>query len=146
MIITERGNTVAMPDYNPTDQTHIVADLNSRVRSLENKYNTLTERLLVINQNMIHEYKKLMEGMRNISKDSKITRMNVSSTQEAVRNVVKELSIFAKKDQIKMLEKYIDMINILKLVTDEQLEERLESFKLDLNKPKTERGVKVARK
>jgi len=137
---------MAMPDYNPTDQSHIVADLNSRVRSLENKYNTLTERLLVINQNMIQEYKKLMEEMRNISKDSKTTRMNIASTQEVVKDVVKELSIFAKKDQIKMLEKYIDMINILKLVTDEQLEERLESFKLDLNKPKTKRGVKVARK
>ena len=105
---------MAMPDYNPTDQSHIVADLNSRVRSLENKYNTLTERLLVINQNMIQEYKKLMEEMRNISKDSKTTRMNIASTQEVVKDVVKELSIFAKKDQIKMLEKYIDMINILK--------------------------------
>ncbi len=137
---------MAMPDYNQTNQTHIVADLNSRVRSLENKYNTLTERLLVVNQNMIQEYKKLINEMRDISKESKVTRMNITSTQDAVKEVVKELSIFAKKDQIKMLEKYIDMINILKLVTDEQLEERLESFKLDLNKPKPERGVKVARK
>ena len=119
-------------DYNQTDPAYIIADLNARIRSLENKYNVLTERLLVINQNMIQEYKKLMKELRDTTQDTKKTRMGMLSTQEVVKDVVKEMNIFAKKDEIKVLEKYMDLLNILQLVTDEQLEKRLEKFKIEL--------------
>ena len=120
-------------DYNQTDPAYIIADLNARIRSLENKYNVLTERLLVINQNMIQEYKKLMKELRDTTQDTKKTRMGMLSTQEVVKDVVKEMNIFAKKDEIKVLEKYMDLLNILQLVTDEQLEKRLEKFKIELS-------------
>ncbi len=119
-------------DYNQTDPAYIIADLNARIRSLENKYNVLTERLLVINQNMIQEYKKLMKELRDTTQDTKKTRMGMLSTQEVVKDMVKEMNIFAKKDEIKVLEKYMDLLNILQLVTDEQLEKRLEKFKIEL--------------
>jgi hypothetical protein len=123
---------VPSQDYNQTDPAYIIADLNARIRSLENKYNVLTERLLVINQNMIQEYKKLMKELRDTTQDTKKTRMGMLSTQEVVKDVVKEMNIFAKKDEIKVLEKYMDLLNILQLVTDEQLEKRLEKFKIEL--------------
>ena len=123
-------------EYNQTDPAHIIADLNGRIRSLENKYNVLTERLLVINQNMIQEYKKLMSEIRTVTQDTKRTRIGMLSTQEVVKDMVKEMNIFAKKDQIKVLEKYMDLLNILKLVTDEQLEKRLEKFKIGLEESK----------
>ena len=47
------------------------------------------------------------------------------------------MSIFAKKDQIKVLEKYMDMINVIQLVTDEQLETRLERFKSEIKNKNT---------
>tara|TARA_Y100000310_G_scaffold341467_1_gene440665 strand:+ start:1559 stop:1936 length:378 start_codon:yes stop_codon:yes gene_type:complete len=123
---------VPSQDYNQTDPAYIIADLNARIRSLENKYNVLTERLLVINQNMIQEYKKLMKELRDTTQDTKKTRMGMLSTQEVVKDMVKEMNIFAKKDEIKVLEKYMDLLNILQLVTDEQLEKRLEKFKIEL--------------
>ncbi len=122
------------PQFNQIDPSHIMADLNGRIRALENKYNILTERLLVINQNMIEEYKKLIKEMRDISVETKKARLSTQTTQEVVRDIVKEMSIFAKKDQIKVLEKYIDMINVIQLVTDEQLETRLERFKSEIKK------------
>jgi hypothetical protein len=124
---------VPAPQFNQTDPSHIIADLNGRIRALENKYNILTERLLVINQNMIEEYKKLMGGLRDISLETKKARLGTQNTQEVVKDLVKEMSIFAKKDQIKVLEKYMDMLNIIELVTDEQLEKRLERFKSEIS-------------
>ena len=35
-----------------------LVDMNARVRDLEGRYNLLRDRVLVINQNMIEEYKK----------------------------------------------------------------------------------------
>ncbi|MDP3917521.1 MAG: hypothetical protein Q8Q42_04535 [Nanoarchaeota archaeon] len=128
------------PQFTETDPAYIIADLNARIRALESKYNILTERLLVINQNMIEEYKKLMKEIRTISSETKKTSLGMSNTQDVIKDVVKEMRIFAKKDEVKILEKYIDMLNILKLVTDEQLEIRLEKFKLKDYPIKTERG------
>lgn len=120
------------PQFNQVDPSHVIADLNGRIRALENKYNILTERLLVINQNMIEEYKKIISGMRDLSTETKKARLGTQTTQDVVKDIVKEMSIFAKKDQIKVLEKYMDMINVIQLVTDEQLETRLERFKSEI--------------
>ena len=121
------------PQFNQVDPSHVIADLNGRIRALENKYNILTERLLVINQNMIEEYKKIITGMRDLSTETKKARLGTQTTQDVVKDIVKEMSIFAKKDQIKVLEKYMDMINVIQLVTDEQLETRLERFKSEIS-------------
>ena len=129
------------PQFNQVDPSHVIADLNGRIRALENKYNILTERLLVINQNMIEEYKKIITGMRDLSTETKKARLGTQTTQDVVKDIVKEMSIFAKKDQIKVLEKYMDMINVIQLVTDEQLETRLERFKSEI-KNKTTKEVK----
>lgn len=128
-------------EFGQTDSAYIITDLNARVRALENKYNLLTERLLVVNQNMLSEYKKLMKELREIKDDSRKTKLSMLNTQDVVKDVVKEMSIFAKKDQLLVLEKYLDMINIIKLVTDDELEKRLERFKLEANKPKQKKEV-----
>jgi hypothetical protein len=128
---------VPAPQFNQVDPSHVIADLNGRIRALENKYNILTERLLVINQNMIEEYKKIITGMRDLSTETKKARLGTQTTQDVVKDIVKEMSIFAKKDQIKVLEKYMDMINVIQLVTDEQLETRLERFKSEIKNKNT---------
>jgi len=114
------------------DPAYVIADLNARVRSLENKYNTITERLLVVNQNMIEHSKRVIREIKDTSQDTKKLKLDIANTQDTIRNIVKEMSIFAKKDQLKVMEKYMNMINILKLVTDEQLDNKLQSFKKEL--------------
>ncbi len=119
------------PEFQTQDPAYVLAELNGRIRMLEDKYHVLTERLLVVNQNMIMEYKKLMKEMKEMSQDAKKTRMSTASTQDVVQDIVKEMGVFAKKDQVKLLEKYMDLLDILKFVTDDQLEKRLEKFKLE---------------
>jgi len=122
---------VPEPEFQTQDPAYVLAELNGRIRMLEDKYHVLTERLLVVNQNMIMEYKKLMKEMKEMSQDAKKTRMSTASTQDVVQDIVKEMGVFAKKDQVKLLEKYMDLLDILKFVTDDQLEKRLEKFKLE---------------
>ncbi len=102
--------------------TQVVVELNNRIRTLENKYNLLGERLLVVNQNMIEEYKRLLREMKIINEDTREIRQEVFLTQDALRNIVKEMELFAKKEQIKVLEKYLDLINPMRFVTEEEVE------------------------
>ncbi|MDP1694931.1 MAG: hypothetical protein Q8L34_05315 [Candidatus Woesearchaeota archaeon] len=102
--------------------TQVIVDLNNRIRTLENKYNLLGERLLVVNQNMIEEYKRLLREMKIINEDLREMRQETMLTQDAMRNMVKEMELFAKKEQVKVLEKYIDLINPMRFVTTEEVE------------------------
>lgn len=102
--------------------TQVIVDLNNRIRTLENKYNLLGERLLIVNQNMIEEYKRLLHEMKIVNAELREIRQEVFLTQDTMRNIVKEMEAFAKKDQIKVLEKYIDLINPMRFVTEEEVE------------------------
>jgi|SRR3989344_396668 len=102
--------------------TQIIVDLNNRVRTLENKYNLLGERLLIVNQNMIEEYKRLLNEMKILNSDLREMRQDIFLTQDAMRNTVKEMELFAKKEQVKVLERYIDLLNPMRFVTEDEVE------------------------
>lgn len=103
------------------DITYIIADVNSRVRTLESKYNLLGERLLVINQNMIEEYKKVIKEMRMITSDIRELKAEMSEVKSAVKNVVLELDLFARKESVKVIDKYLKLWSPLQFTTEEQV-------------------------
>jgi len=107
------------------DITSILADLHNRVRSLEGKYNLMGERLLMVNQNMIEEYKKSRKEVNFINSDIIEMKRELETLREATRNIVKELDSFAKKSNVKVIEKYIKLLSPLKFVTEEQLRQAL---------------------
>lgn len=110
------------------DPAYVLADLNSRVRILENKQNTLTERLLIVNQNMIQEYKRVMKELSVLSGDMIKCKGDVNHVQEVLRNLVKDMGVFAKKEDMKVVEKYIKLWDVFSFVTEEQLSERLKEY------------------
>ncbi len=108
-----------MPEIvQPSD---VIAELNTRLRILESKYSLFGERLLVINQNMIAEYKKLTREIKNLNDDMMHLKNEVVELREAMTKVLKELESFAKKEQVKVLEKYINMWNPLHFVTEKEV-------------------------
>lgn len=100
---------------------NIILDLNSRIRSLEGKYNLLRDRVLVINNNMVEEYKKLLSEIKGINTDIKEIRDDIFKIKETLKHLIKELSLFAKKDDVKALEKYINIWNPMKFVTESEV-------------------------
>lgn len=127
-----------MPEQE-TDLSTILSDLNARVRILESKYSTFGERLLVVNQNMIEEYKKMMSEMKAVEGDLRELQKELFHIKESVRDLVKEMGFFAKKDTVKVLEKYINIWDPLKYVTEKEVE------KIVTNMLK-EKGTKVGGK
>ena len=121
-----------------TDITYVISDINNRVRTLENRYNLFGERLLVVNQNMIEEYKKITKDMRLFNEDIKEIKQEMFKIKDVITNLVKEMDAFAKKDQVKALEKYIDLWNPLGFVTRNELDRLMQQK----STPKAKRGKK----
>lgn len=106
----------------PTQQNYSNNDdLNTRIRILEGKYNLTRERMLLINQNMMDHYKTLNDEIRTIKKDLKEIKETMETIKETNRNMIKEMSFFARKEQLKVLEKYINMWNPLNFITKEEV-------------------------
>ena len=103
------------------DLAFVLNDLNARIRVLENKYSLFGERLLVINQNMIEEYKKLMRDIKAIEDELKEIKKDVFNVKEIISGLTKELKLFARKDSLQVLEKYINLWNPMNFITEKDV-------------------------
>ncbi len=108
------------------DSYSVVNELNTRIRILEGKYNLTRERMLVINQNMLDHYKGTKVNVKTIEEDMVEIKDAINSLKNATKNILKELQLLARKDEVKVLEKYINMWNPLKLMTEDEVNELIE--------------------
>jgi chaperonin cofactor prefoldin len=118
------------------DMQQIISDLNTRIRTLEAKYTNLGERLLIVNQNMISEYKHIHKELRTFDTDIKDIKHSLFQIKEVLQDITKELGKFAKKEHIKVLEKYINVWNPINFVTEEDVIRILEKQKKDVKPEK----------
>jgi len=125
---------------NGTSPEYILTDLNSRLRTLESKYSLLGERLLVVNQNMIEEYKKLLREIKTLDTEIKEVKKEIFNLKDTIKHMVKEISAFARKEELKILEKYINLWDPMKFVTEEEVK----AFIKEAIKETRKRGGKTA--
>lgn len=103
----------------------IVYELINRIRILESKQNLFSEKMLVMNQNMIEEYKKLTTEIKRTNTTSKIIEEDLNNVKNILRHLSEEASKFAMKEDVKTLEKYINLWDPLKFVTEKEVKEML---------------------
>ncbi len=113
-----------------TEQTYspeaVLFDITSRTRDLEGKYNLLRDRVLIINTNMVDEYKKLTMEMKLMNGEIKNVKEELFKIKESMRHLLKEFDLFARKEDVAYLEKYINLWNPLKFVTEADVLKLLE--------------------
>ena len=112
--------------YSPEE---VLFDINSRVRSLEGKYNLLRDRVLIINNNMIEEYKKLVGEIKFIDSEIKDIKGDVFKLKESIRHLIQEVELYARKEDVQFLEKYINLWNPMKFTTEEDVVKLIEIHK-----------------
>ena len=103
------------------DISTVLSDVISRLRILESRYELFGERLLVVNRNMIEEYKKLREEIHNLTEEIKKVKAESFNVKETVRQIFKELQYFAKKEEILALDKYVKMWEPMEFCTEQDV-------------------------
>ena len=103
------------------DASAVLPDVVSRLRILENRYELFGERLLVVNRNMIEEYKNLTQENILLKQEIKKLKESAFNTKETVRQMFRELQFCAKKSDIKALDKYIKMWEPMNFCTEEDV-------------------------
>lgn len=100
---------------------NFLLDMNSRVRDLEGRYNMLRDRVLIINQNMIEEYKRTLNELRVVNSDVKDVKKDIFQIKETLRHLIQEIDFFARKEDVKLLEKYINLWNPMNFTTEKEV-------------------------
>ena len=116
------------------DISQVLSDIVNRIRSLESKYNVLGERLLIVNENMISQFKKNKGEARVTSQEIKDIKAELFQTRGSFMDLTKQMEFFATKENIKVLEKYINLWDPFKFVTEKELEKKLEILKNEKRK------------
>ena len=104
---------------NPAD---VISEINSKLRSLESKNSLLAEHLLTVNQNSIEEYKRLGKEISSLNLEIKKLKEEMYNLKQALNGFLREIDFFAKKSDIKVLEKYINLWNPLDFVTEDEID------------------------
>ncbi|MBS3150332.1 hypothetical protein J4425_00805 [Candidatus Woesearchaeota archaeon] len=96
-------------------------DSLERLRLIESRYGMLRDRMIIVNQNMIDEYKKLSQNIKILDSEIKDVKKDMIQIKDALNAVSRELKNFSKVEDFKVLEKYINFWNPLKFVTEEEV-------------------------
>jgi len=116
-----RGQKQEMPDF-----SGITSDVNSlsrRIRLLEEGSTNLRRFLQITEENMIAKNKHYSAEIKTINSDIIEVRKEVQELRDKLGLVIKELQSVARKEEVKVLEKYINLWNPIKFVTQNEVEE-----------------------
>jgi hypothetical protein len=97
-------------------------ELMRRLRTLEERYAGLDRRLQVTDQNMISTERRLSSELKTLSTDLLDLKHAVEEVKDRIRMMVDELKESAKIGDVDIIRKYVDYLDPLKFVTQEELE------------------------
>lgn len=116
----------------PSDTVMQLAGMSSRLRSLEEGYINLRKKVQVSDQNMLSSNKKLAEEIKTINADVLDMKHEIADVKEKMLEVIKELKSSAKDEDVKVLEKYIELWQPLNFVTRNEVKKIVKEI-LDAN-------------
>ena len=116
------ANPQAAPTIDP-DLYSQINDLGRRLRTTEGSYSNLRKKTQLTDQNMLTSHKRISNEIKAIDEDIKEVKRGIEDINGKIGQIAKEMQIFAKKDEVKTLQKYVTMWEPIKFVTENQVED-----------------------
>lgn len=109
-----------------TDFSSITTDVNTlsrRLRLLEEGFTNLRRFLQVTEENIIAKNKHYSAEIKTLASDIHEVRKEIQEIRDKLGLVIKEMQSVARRDEVKILEKYINLWNPIKFVTQNEVEQ-----------------------
>jgi len=113
--------------------TENINTLGRRLRLVEESSSNLRNMLQITEENMISKNRTFNTEIKTLTSDINEVRKEIHDLKEKIILIIRELQTAAKKEDVKLLEKYINLWNPVKFVTKGELdfvvEQALENYK-----------------
>ena len=114
------------PSQPMIDISSIVNSVNRRVRVLEERNSNIQRKTEVIEDNMINKNKGISENIKKINSDITQLKKEFEEVKDSIKLLVRELQSMAKKEDVDVIQKYIDLWNPTNFVTNRELDKAVE--------------------
>jgi hypothetical protein len=104
----------------PTDQ---FTELGRRLRTLEGRYTDLQTKSQVMEQNMLHSHKRLLNQLKPTNSDVREVKKELQEIKERMLSLIQELQSCAKKEEVKVLQKYVHLWEPMNFVTRDEVKD-----------------------
>jgi hypothetical protein len=111
-------------------------ELNERTRLLEERGKQLMQKIQVVDETILKKISDLRDKMQSIESQMNGFRKEFEESKEMLRRVAKELESTAKLSDVKVLEKYLDMIDITRIIMKEDVLKIIEEYMSEHHKKK----------
>src|SRR3989344_8572506 len=96
-------------------------EIIGRLRINEARLANLRERLIVTDNNMIEEFRRISGQLKDLDAELKQAKNEMFKVREALKDEIKEMSSFASSQELKVLERYINTWNPLNFMTEKEV-------------------------
>lgn len=122
----------ASPAIDPVQISNDLSNLSSRIRIMEERYDNLRRKTQVTDQNMLMNHRKAMNETKVLHENITEIKRELQEIKEKVRMIIKDLNDTARKEDILVLQKYINLWEPVHFVTRNEvkklIEEELENY------------------
>jgi len=115
------GQQQEAPDFSGI--TTDVNTLSRRLRLLEEGFTNLRRFFQVAEENIIAKNKHFSAEIKTLTSDINEVRKDIQEIKDKVLLVIRELQTVARREEVKVLERYINLWNPIKFVTQNEVEQ-----------------------
>jgi len=117
----KKQNTGKQPIVEPTLSSSI-NDISRRLRILEERYVNLRRKTQVTDQNMISSNRQEFDEIRAVNAEISELRREVHEMKDKIQIFIKELQMCANKEDVKIVERFINLWEPINFVTQNEAE------------------------
>lgn len=103
--------------------TNALSQMSRRIRLIEDRIDNLKSHLELIENNMLEMNKSISAELESFNKTALELRREMEENIERFDRLADSINQLASKESVKVIEKYIDLLNPMTLVTRDEVEE-----------------------
>jgi len=107
---------------------HKLNTIAARLRISEERYTELRKKLLMIERNMLLHNKKLLAETKTLNSETSELRHMVHQLEDRILTIIKELKLLARREDIDVMKKYIEIWDPTRFVTRKSVERMIKDI------------------
>ena len=116
------GNPKKQQEAMMQDTVNQMNSMSARLRILEDRYTNMRKRDQVIEQNMLTNHKNASADLKELHVEISDVNREINVIKNKIKLIISDLNNFARKDEVKVLERYVNLWEPIKYATYSEAE------------------------